>query len=109
VPAIGSGSFTYDLSSACSPCGEENHPIDEHFLPLHVAFGAAGATPRVTGCMTARRLLRMRKEREARSKMVIHAAQIALAVARRATTGVTLPDVLSQVRRLGSPGEKLCR
>jgi hypothetical protein len=47
VPAIGSGSFTYDLSSACSPCGEENHPIDEHFLPLHVAFGAAGATPRV--------------------------------------------------------------
>jgi hypothetical protein len=48
VPAIGSGSFTYDLSSACSPCGEENHPIDRHFLPLHVAFGGVDATPRVT-------------------------------------------------------------
>jgi aromatic ring-opening dioxygenase catalytic subunit (LigB family) len=48
VLVIGSGSFTHNQSSVCSPCGEENHPIDEHFLPLHVAFGAAGATPRVT-------------------------------------------------------------
>jgi hypothetical protein len=49
VPEIGSGSFTHDLSSACSLCGEENHPIDEHFLPLDTAFGGGpAATPRVT-------------------------------------------------------------
>jgi 4,5-DOPA dioxygenase extradiol len=25
-----------------APYARENHPTDEHFLPLHVAFGAAG-------------------------------------------------------------------
>jgi hypothetical protein len=106
---IGSGSFIHDLSSACSRCGEENHPTDEHFLPSHVAFGAAGATPRVTRLHASVSLLRVRKERETRSNMVIHAAQIALAVARRATTGVTLSGVLSQAGRLGSPEEMQCR
>lgn len=31
-----------------APHAVKNHPTDEHLLPLYVALGAAGATPRVT-------------------------------------------------------------
>ena len=38
---------------ARAPFARENHPTEEHFLPLHVSLGAAGAAPKGTRVHTS--------------------------------------------------------